>query len=103
MFLNSDQPSNYLNNKLSNEYIESIKMSTPSGMFYDRDIDGLWVSAEGVIYRDFNIKKHIKELPVRESIKRYFVGVDWGYEHHGVINLFALTVELRLMVFFGHL
>ncbi len=74
---------------LSCEYIESIKLSTPSGMFYDRDILGQWVSGEGVVYKDFNQNKHfIKrcDIPTRE-ITSYFCGVDWGYEHYGSIVL----------------
>lgn len=33
------------NTFLSDRYRENIKASTPSGMFYDRDVKGLWVSA----------------------------------------------------------
>lgn len=74
---------------LSKEYVESIKLSTPTGMFYDRDILGQWVSGEGVIYKDFNQNKHfIKrcDIPLN-GITSYFCGVDWGYEHHGSIVL----------------
>lgn len=74
---------------LSSEYIESIKLATPSGMFYDRDILGQWVSGEGVVYKDFNQNKHfIKrcDIPLKE-ITSYFCGVDWGYEHYGSIVL----------------
>ena len=37
------------NTKLSPEYIESIKMTTTPGMWYDRDILGLWVGQDGMI------------------------------------------------------
>ena len=33
---------------------ENIKNSTPSGVFYDRKIKGLWVTADGIVYADFN-------------------------------------------------
>lgn len=75
------------NTFLSERYRENIKNSTPSGMFYDRDIKGLWVSAEGVVYKDFNKDKHYisaKELKGINFVK-YFAGVDWGYEHPGAI------------------
>lgn len=50
------------NTFLDEEYIESIIASTPTGMFTDRDIYGKWVSAEGVVYKDFKEKVHyIKE------------------------------------------
>ena len=46
------------NTFLSERYRNNIKESTPSGMFYDRDINGLWVTAEGVVYQDFNKDIH---------------------------------------------
>lgn len=68
-------------------YVESLKKSTPSGMWYDRDILGQWVSAEGMIYLDFDYTTHVVDtLP---EMKEYFAGVDWGYEHNGVIGLYG--------------
>ncbi|ASF57180.1 PBSX family phage terminase large subunit [Bacillus velezensis] len=77
------------NNFLDPEYVESIVASTPSGMFTDRDIHGYWVAPEGVIYKDFNKDIHYissEELGNRRvNFKKYFAGVDWGYEHPGSI------------------
>ncbi|MCZ4247018.1 PBSX family phage terminase large subunit [Bacillus amyloliquefaciens] len=77
------------NNFLDPEYVESIVASTPSGMFTDRDIHGYWVAPEGVIYKDFNKGIHYissEELENRRvNFKKYFAGVDWGYEHPGSI------------------
>lgn len=72
---------------LDPEYIESIVASTPSGMFTDRDIKGHWVAAEGVIYKDFNKDVHylIDEEVAEKNFAHYYAGVDWGYEHQGVI------------------
>lgn len=61
------------NDTLNNEYIESIIASTPSGMFTDRDIYGKWVSAEGVVYRDFNHQEHYVDESKFEYV-RYFAG-----------------------------
>ncbi len=72
---------------LDQEYVESIVASTPTGMFTDRDIHGQWVSAEGVVYQDFDKNKHYvsaKDLD-RVNFVRHFAGVDWGYEHFGSI------------------
>lgn len=72
---------------LDEEYVESIIASTPSGMFTDRDIYGYWVSAEGVVYKDFNKNVHYilsKDIE-KVNFVRYFAGVDWGYEHYGSI------------------
>ncbi|CEN89557.1 terminase large subunit [[Clostridium] sordellii] len=75
------------NTFLSERYRNNIKASTPSGMFYDRDIKGLWVSAEGIVYRDFRKDVHyISERNLKNiNFVKFFAGVDWGYEHHGSI------------------
>lgn len=73
------------NDKLDPEYVESIVASTPSGMFTDRDIHGRWVSAEGVIYKDFDQSIHYVDNVDDVNFVRYFAGVDWGYEHFGSI------------------
>ncbi|NRG43526.1 PBSX family phage terminase large subunit [Bacillus sp. CRN 9] len=72
---------------LDPEYVESIVASTPSGMFTDRDIYGLWVAAEGVIYKDFNKDIHYisSEETAKKKFVHYYAGVDWGYEHPGAI------------------
>lgn len=78
------------NTFLNKEYVESIIASTPSGMFTQRDIYGTWVASEGVVYQDFDKDKHyIKEIPREAKIKKYFCGVDWGYEHFGSIVVLA--------------
>lgn len=92
------------NTALSNEYIESIKASTPNGVFYDRDILGLWVNAEGVVYKDFNADKHIissKDLPQvngKLDMVRIWGGIDWGYKHKGSIVVLGIDKENKLYV-----
>ncbi|WP_283696904.1 PBSX family phage terminase large subunit [Clostridium perfringens] len=75
------------NTFLSDRYRNNIKASTPTGMFYDRDIKGLWVTGDGAIYKDFN--KDVHYIPSKKldkvNIVRYFAGVDWGYDHYGTI------------------
>lgn len=75
------------NTFLTERYKENIKAATPTGMFYDRDIEGLWVSAEGIVYKDFRKEKHyIKSKDLKDiNFVKYFAGVDWGYEHPGAI------------------
>lgn len=75
------------NTFLTERYKENIKAATPTGMFYDRDIEGLWVSAEGIVYKDFRKEIHyIKSKDLKDiSFVKYFAGVDWGYEHPGAI------------------
>lgn len=81
------------NTFLSERYIESIIKSTPSGMFTDRDINGEWVTAEGVVYQDFDAKfNYVYDLKKYEFVN-FFCGVDWGYEHFGCICLFGETAD----------
>lgn len=76
------------NTFLTKRYLDNIKATTPSGMFYDRDIKGLWTIGEGAVYSDFDQNKHyVKEVP---SFERYFGGIDWGYEHYGCIAIFGV-------------
>lgn len=78
------------NTHLSKRYIEGIKARTPSGMFYERSILGLWVSGDGAVYRDFDERKMVVHDDEIKSIKKYVAGVDWGYQHYGSIVVFGL-------------
>jgi len=88
----------YDNNFLPEEYIEGIEQTTPSGMYYDRDILGLWVSAEGVVYKDFNERFHVINEFDSTKVKRYIASIDWGYEHHGAIIVVAEMVNNELVI-----
>lgn len=83
----------YDNTFLNKEYVESIEASTPSGMFYDRDILGTWVASEGVVYQDFNKDKHYIKNIDKVDIKKYFCGVDFGWEHYGSIVVVGKDLE----------
>ena len=81
------------NTFLSDRYRANIKASTPSGMFYDRDINGAWVSADGMVYPDFDQEVHyvsMADVPL-DKIVRWFVGVDFGWEHYGSFVLIGET------------
>ena len=83
----------YDNTFLNKEYVESIEASTPSGMFFERDILGKWVASEGVVYKDFNKDIHyIKDIE-GVSFKKYIAGVDFGWEHYGSIVVVGLSTE----------
>lgn len=74
------------NTHLDPEYIESLESATPSGMFYDRDIRGLWVAPQGVVYPDFTEDLYLTPQDITHmQFTKYFAGVDWGYEHYGAI------------------
>lgn len=56
------------------------------GVFYDRYIKGLWVLAEGIIYRCFEKDKHIlKELPETEG--ECIISADYGIQNANVFLL----------------
>lgn len=75
------------NTFLDQRYIREIKETTPKGMFYDRGVNGLWVSGDGVVYPDFDSERHTitVEQATRIPFERVFAGVDWGWEHWGAI------------------
>lgn len=79
------------NTFLSDRYKENIKATTPSGQFYDRDIKGLWVNAEGTVYKDFDKPTMTVSEVDRRNITTYIAGVDWGYEHFGSICVIGIT------------
>lgn len=79
------------NTFLSDRYRKNIKAATPSGMFYDRDIKGLWVSADGVVYKDFDANKHYIKSDELPRLSKFYCGVDWGYEHWGSIVVIGET------------
>lgn len=90
----------YDNTLLDKEYVNSIESSTPSGMFYDRDVLGLWVSPEGVVYKDFNKSKHYIKDVNNINFKKYVAGVDWGWEHYGSIVVLGITTDNKYYLFY---
>lgn len=77
------------NTFLDPEYVKSMKASKPKGMFYDRDILGLWVTGEGIVYQDFDQNTMlVDKVP---SNLNYYCGIDWGFAkgHENVITVFG--------------
>lgn len=77
------------NTFLAKDYVESLKASTPRGMFYDRAILGQWVTGEGVVYEDFD--KNTMLVDTLPDNLNYYCGVDWGFVegHENVITVFG--------------
>lgn len=84
------------NTFLSERYRQSIIDSTPSGMFTDRDINGAWVSASGIVYPDFQEGVHFIRADQLPPMQRHFVGVDFGWEHYGGFTLFGVGIDGNL-------
>lgn len=73
------------NTFLSQDYVQSLKAATPSGMYYERAILGLWVNGEGVVYKDFDERTMVvPDDEVPEDLN-WYVGVDWGFEHNNAV------------------
>lgn len=86
---------------LSERYKKNIIETTPSGVFTERGIFGLWTIGEGAIYSDFNKDIHVvneEDVPWKD-ITKYYAGVDWGYEHWGAIVVIGETDdEIKYLV-----
>ena len=81
----------YDNTFLSQEYIKNMELVTPSGVFFDRNIKGMWTTADGAVYQDFDKSKHLIIDISKYNFIDYVAGIDWGYEHYGAICLFGIT------------
>ena len=85
------------NNFLNDRYRDNIIATTPTGMFTDRNIYGKWVSGDGVIYQDFDARKHyVKGIP--SDFDEYVAGVDWGYSHYGVIVVLGIKDGIYYLI-----
>lgn len=78
-FTMDDNPS--LSDKVRKRY-ESMY----SGVFYQRYIKGLWVTAEGLIYDAFEEARHVLKQPV-ETHGEYYVSCDYGTQNATVFLL----------------
>ena len=62
-------------------FVANLKQEYAGTVLYDRYIKGLWVAAEGVIYRLFADKPErfvVKDLPNGQQVRRAVIGVDFG-------------------------
>lgn len=79
------------NTFLSQRYIDNLIETTPSGVFTDRGIFGLWTVGEGAVYKDFDGEKHYIHSSEVPKLTHFYCGVDWGYEHYGSIVVVGQT------------
>lgn len=84
-------------NQLTGDITEQGRVSLAAldaltGVRYKRLRKGLWVSAEGTVYEGIiTIDKPYSE------IKRHIAGVDWGYKHPGVIQVWGVDSDGRMI------
>ncbi|KKL23093.1 hypothetical protein LCGC14_2428860 [marine sediment metagenome] len=90
------------NQFLSADYIENLKKSTPKGMWYNRSIKGLWVSAEGLVYESWNPEVHcVEPFKIPDDWKRVR-GIDFGFTNPLVCLWGALDLDGRLFIYDEH-
>lgn len=77
------------NTFLAPDYVNQKKAQTPTGMFYNREILGLWVSADGLVYQDFDEDRMVIPASQIPNDLHVYCGVDWGFEHKGVITVWG--------------
>ena len=72
---------------------EIVRYSSESWRARDKELlhnEKKWTVAEGAIYSDFDKATHVVDK-APDNIKRYYAGVDWGYNHYGSIVILAET------------
>lgn len=77
------------NTFLAPDYVKQKKAQTPTGMFYNREILGLWASADGLVYQDFDEDRMVIPASQIPNDLHVYCGVDWGFEHKGVITVWG--------------
>ena len=75
------------NTFLDKDYVESLKHATPSGMYTDRSILGLWVTGEGAVYKDFDERTMVISRDTLPDNLTYTAGIDWGFDHPTAIEV----------------
>jgi len=70
-------------------------LQTYSGKFAEQEIEGRFVSFEGLIYNMLEDALHVCERPVSE-MREFYAGVDWGYTNPGVIVVAGLDGDGRM-------
>lgn len=82
---------------LDPDYLQAM-VNSKSGVFYERDILGLWSSGQGLVYADFDRKRneitrqefHQRFTESQRKHMQYIAGVDWGFGHKGCIVVLAI-------------
>ena len=63
------------NTFLDSEYVENLKREY-TGVFYERFILGAWVIASGLVYPNFDEKKHVMKCGDMDGL--YYISIDYG-------------------------
>lgn len=89
------------NTSLDPEFVDFLK-TTFTGVFYERNILGLWVAAEGVIYGDFKAGTHVitwDQFQQRFGVRQIPANwikircIDFGFTHPFVCQWWAISPD----------
>ena len=73
--------------------IAALKSNT--GVRYKRLYEGLWVSAEGIVYETYNPDVHVVDRPWSPIV--YYIGsIDWGFKNPGVFQVWGVDADGRM-------
>jgi len=80
------------------EYI--AKLDRLTGVRYLRLRKGLWVTAEGAIWPNFDSDIHVIDAwdDQQDPIQWHFADVDWGFDRPGVIHVWGVTRSRRAIL-----
>lgn len=70
-----------------------------TGVRLERLRYGRWVAAEGVVYEGFDRAKNFltEDEAAEMSFKHFVVGIDWGYTNPGVMSLWGIDADDRMV------
>lgn len=74
---------------LSPEYYEELQLAY-SGEFARQELDGDFVTFEGIIYSEFDRLIHMQPTNPDKQWSQVIAGVDWGYANPGVIVVYGI-------------
>ena len=86
------------NPTITDEYLK--RLSNLTGVRRDRLYLGLWVTAEGAIWPNYDANVHlIEDVPKNKHgdsiVDWYFAGIDWGYRNPGAMQLWGVDKQRR--------
>jgi PBSX family phage terminase large subunit len=96
--LHTDNPTLYnpITGEITPQGERSIgTLSKLTGVRRKRYLEGLWVSAEGAVYEDFNKDLQTIDEPVA-PFQSYIGGVDWGLTNPGVLQVWGIDGDKRM-------
>lgn len=80
-------------NSLQNPYLPSdylAILNTYTGVYYDRFVKGLWIGFEGLVYEEYDNRKHLIEpFTIPADWVRY-ISIDFGYTNPFVCQWWAV-------------